>query len=53
MHLEGGAVLLASLFAYLGNRASWLLFALLFLASDLSMLGCIANVRVPKSGPHS
>jgi hypothetical protein len=46
LHLEGGAVLALSLFAYHWNHGSWLLFVLLFLVPDLSMLGYVANARV-------
>jgi hypothetical protein len=46
LHLEGAAVLVASLFAYHWTHASWLQFALLFLLPDLSMLGYLANVRL-------
>lgn len=46
LHLEGGAVLIASLFVYHRYHGSWLLFALLFLAPDLSMAGYLAGVRV-------
>lgn len=43
LHLEGLAVLLASLFAYSKLGALWSLFAWLFLAPDLSMLGYLVN----------
>jgi hypothetical protein len=46
LHLEGAAVLLASLFAYHSNHGSWLTFALLFLVPDVSMLGYAVNTRV-------
>ena len=46
LHLEGAAVLVASLFAYHWSHGSWLLFAALFLTPDLSMIGYIANVRI-------
>jgi hypothetical protein len=46
LHLEGAAVLIASLFAYHSTHASWLQFVLLFLLPDLSMLGYLASVRV-------
>ncbi len=39
LHLEGAAVFVASLYAYQWNHFSWLLFALLFLAPDFSMIG--------------
>jgi hypothetical protein len=46
LHLEGAAVLIVCLFAYHWSHGSWLLFALLFLVPDLSMLGYAASVRV-------
>ena len=46
LRLEGLAVLVASLFFYRQQSASWLLFAVLFLAPDLSMLGYIAGPRI-------
>jgi hypothetical protein len=46
LHLEGAAVFIASLFAYQSNHGSWLLFALLFLVPDISMIGYAFNARV-------
>jgi hypothetical protein len=46
LHLEGATVLALSLFAWHWSHGSWVLFALLFLTPDLSMLGYIANARV-------
>src|SRR5271168_4130619 len=46
LHLEGAAVLIASLFAYHWSHGSWLYFAVLFLAPDIAMIGYLANVRV-------
>ncbi|MCB1059309.1 MAG: DUF4260 domain-containing protein [Calditrichaeota bacterium] len=46
LHLEGLAVLAASLFAYQKLGASWSFFALLFLSPDLFMLGYLINKRV-------
>lgn len=46
LHLEGAAVLTASLFAYQRSHGSWLQFTLLFLLPDLAMLGYLAGVRV-------
>ena len=46
LHLEAAAVFFASLVAYRWSHGSWLLFALLFLVPDLSMLGYAANNRV-------
>src|SRR5205823_5880484 len=45
LRIEESALLLATLFAYQHLHASWLLFALLFLAPDLFMLGYLLNVR--------
>ena len=46
LHLEGVVVLNLSVFFYQQLHASWLLFAILFLAPDLFMLGYLANVRI-------
>jgi hypothetical protein len=46
LHLEGAAVLLLSLFSYHWSHASWLLFAVLFLVPDVSMIGYLVNTRV-------
>ena len=46
MHLEGAVVLIVSLLSYHRIQGSWLLFALLFLVPDISMLGYLANVRI-------
>jgi Domain of unknown function (DUF4260) len=46
LHLEAAAVLTASLFAYRTYHGSWLLFAVLFLAPDISMIGYLLNARV-------
>jgi hypothetical protein len=46
LHLEGAAVFAVSLLAYHWNHGSWLLFVLLFLTPDLSMLGYVANARI-------
>jgi Domain of unknown function (DUF4260) len=46
LRLEGLAVLFAALFLYHAQGGSWLLFAVLFLAPDLSMLGYLANAHV-------
>jgi Domain of unknown function (DUF4260) len=45
LHLEGAAVLIASLVAYHWSHGSWMQFALLFLAPDLAMLGYLGGVR--------
>jgi hypothetical protein len=46
LHLEGAAVLAVALFWYQQIHASWLLFGLLFLVPDLSMIGFAAGARV-------
>jgi hypothetical protein len=46
LRVEGGVVLAFSVFLYWQAHAGWLLFAVLFLAPDLSMLGYLRNVRV-------
>lgn len=46
LHLEGAAVLIASLFLYARGHFPWWLFAVLFLAPDLFMLGYLANAKV-------
>lgn len=45
LRLEGAAVLVAALWAYAALDASWILFATLLLAPDLSMLGYLAGPR--------
>lgn len=45
LHLEGAAVLFVSVFAYYLSHGSWLLFALLFLVPDLSMVGYLSSAR--------
>jgi hypothetical protein len=45
LRLEGAAVLAVSVWAYHWSHGSWLLFALLFLAPDLSMVGYAVNAR--------
>jgi hypothetical protein len=46
LRLEGLAVLLVSILLFAQGGASWLLFAVLFLAPDLSFLGYLAGPRV-------
>jgi hypothetical protein len=46
LHLEGAAVFIAALYAYQHNHFSWLLFAVLFLVPDASMVGYVFNPRV-------
>jgi Domain of unknown function (DUF4260) len=45
LHAEGAAVLMGAVAFYRELGASWLVFVLLFLAPDLSMLGYLANQR--------
>jgi Domain of unknown function (DUF4260) len=49
LRIEEAAILTLSLFAYQYLHASWLLFAILFLTPDLSMLGFVFNERVGAS----
>jgi len=46
LHFEGAAVLAASVFAYKHYHGGWILFAALFLAPDLSMIGYLRNARL-------
>jgi len=46
LHLEEAALIILTLFAYQHLHYSWLLFAILFFAPDLSMLGFLANARL-------
>jgi hypothetical protein len=46
LRTEESALLLATLFAYQHLHYSWLLFTLLFLTPDLSMLGYLLNPRI-------
>lgn len=46
LHLEGVAVAVAALSLYLHESYSWLLFGVLVLVPDLSMLGFLAGARV-------
>ncbi|MBA2694130.1 MAG: DUF4260 domain-containing protein [Rubrobacter sp.] len=45
LRVEGGALFLASVALYGANGGGWLLFVVLLLAPDLSMLGYLAGVR--------
>jgi Domain of unknown function (DUF4260) len=45
LHLEGAAILILSVLFYHQLHASWLVFAILFLAPDFFMLGYLVNVR--------
>jgi Domain of unknown function (DUF4260) len=46
LHVEGGAVFVASLILYAYTGGNWLIFALLILAPDLSALGYLAGTKV-------
>jgi hypothetical protein len=46
LHVEGAVVLALSVFFYHQLHAGWLLFAILFLAPDLFIVGYLANVRM-------
>jgi Domain of unknown function (DUF4260) len=46
LHHEGAVILFLSVFVYHQLHARWLLFAILFLAPDLFMLGYLANDRL-------
>jgi hypothetical protein len=46
LHVEGATVLVLSVLFYHQLHASWLLFAILFLAPDLFMLGYLANAGI-------
>src|SRR5436190_3875155 len=46
LHIEGATVLVVSVLLYGQSDGSWLLFALLVLAPDLSMLGYLAGNSV-------
>ena len=46
LRLEGAALFLCALFFYYSLGASWILFAVLILWPDLSMLGYLANPKL-------
>jgi hypothetical protein len=46
LRLEGAVALTLAVFAYRATGAGWLMFAILFLAPDLSMIGYLINERV-------
>jgi hypothetical protein len=46
LRLEGAAILFSTIILYAQGHFRWWLYAVLFLAPDLSMLGYLANVRV-------
>jgi hypothetical protein len=50
LRLEGGVVLAAATAAYAQTDGGWLLFALLFLVPDVSMLGYLAGRRIGAFG---
>ena len=45
LHLEGAAILALAVYLYHLHHFSWWMFALLFLAPDLSMLGYLKNAK--------
>jgi hypothetical protein len=46
LRLEGAAVLVSAIVGYRALGGSWLLFALLFLTPDLSLLGYFGGARI-------
>lgn len=46
LHIEGFAVLALSIYLYGYNQFSWVLFFILLLAPDMSMLGYLLNNKV-------
>ncbi len=46
LRLEGAVALTLAVLAYRATGAGWLMFAILFLAPDLSMIGYLINERV-------
>lgn len=46
LRIEGAFVLALSIFLYRQSHASWILFAALFLAPDVFMLGYLINLRI-------
>jgi Domain of unknown function (DUF4260) len=46
LHLEGGCIFALALVLYGAGHFHWWLFALLFLAPDLFMLGYVANPKI-------
>jgi hypothetical protein len=49
LRLEGFVVLAVSVYFYAGLHIGWMLFAILLLAPDLSMLGYLAGVKIGAS----
>jgi hypothetical protein len=45
LHLEGAALFVLAVWAYHANEYRWGLFAILFLAPDLFMLGYLVNTK--------
>jgi len=45
LHLEGAIIFVAALYFYNAGRYHWWLFALLFLAPDLFMVGYLINAK--------
>jgi Domain of unknown function (DUF4260) len=45
LHLEGAAILVAAVYFYHAGQYRWWLFAVLFLAPDLFMLGYLTDAR--------
>jgi Domain of unknown function (DUF4260) len=45
LHIEGAVVFLAAILFYRHLHARWLIFAILFLAPDIFMLGYLVSVR--------
>jgi hypothetical protein len=46
LRLEGAAILFLAIILYAQGHFRWWLYAVLFLAPDLSMLGYLANARI-------
>ena len=46
LHVEGAAVFVAAVLFYFQQGGHWLLFVLLLLAPDLSVLGYVSGVRI-------
>ena len=46
LHLEGAFVLLASIYFYAQGSYSWILFFILLLAPDVSMIGYLVNNKI-------
>ncbi|MEN9407096.1 MAG: hypothetical protein RLZZ455_312 [Candidatus Parcubacteria bacterium] len=46
LHIEGLAVFLSSVYLYYLLGADWLLFVILFLTPDISMIGYVKNTKI-------